>query len=93
MVAHLALLGVERRDQQRFARIRHGDALALDNDLAVTNNLQQDVSSLRVQQIDVVDVQHAPVGPRQQPGLEDGLALLDRFFHINATQKHVVHDA
>jgi hypothetical protein len=65
-VFQLAVLGIQRADQHGLARVAHGDALPLDDHKAVGYRLQQHGGQVRVQQVDVVDVQDAAMRRRQQ---------------------------
>lgn len=59
-----------------YARVRDRDTLALHHIAAVGQDGQQQVGDAVIQQIDLVHVQYAPVRLRQQPWLENRLALL-----------------
>ena len=65
--AQLALLRVHRADQQEPGRVRDRDALALDVRAAHRGGVEQQVDQVVVQQVDLVDVEHAR-GARRRAG-------------------------
>jgi hypothetical protein len=71
----LALLGVHRADQQEAGGVPDRDALALDVGRAERRRVEQQVDQVVVQQVDLVDVEHAAVGVGEQPGLVGAHAL------------------
>ncbi len=68
--AQLALLGVHRADEDEAGRVAERDAVALDGHAAGGRRVEQQVDQVVVQQVDLVDVQHAAVRTGEQPGLE-----------------------
>ena len=73
--AQLALLDVHRADEQE-ARVVHGrDSVALDARDARGRRVEQRVDEVVGQQVDLVDVEDAPVGAGEQAGLEGLLAV------------------
>ena len=72
--AQLALLGIAAADQDEPGRMAHAQALALDQVLARGRDVEQEVDQMVLEQIGLVDVEEAAVGPRQQAGLERLLA-------------------
>ena len=61
VIAQLSLVGVECGDEQRHAGVGQRDPLTLDDDLALGHDAEEDVGGLLVEEVDVVDVQYAPV--------------------------------
>jgi len=58
------------------SRMADGDTLTLHHIAAVRQDGQQEICDALVQQVDLVHVQHAAVRLREQPRLENRLALL-----------------
>ena len=71
----LALLDVHRADQQEARVVHGGDGVALDARDARGRGVEQRVDEVIGQQVDLVDVEDAAVGAREQPGLEGLLAV------------------
>mmetsp|Transcript_6747 Transcript_6747/g.15782 ORF Transcript_6747/g.15782 Transcript_6747/m.15782 type:complete len:221 (+) Transcript_6747:1570-2232(+) len=90
MRAQLGLLGVEGRDEERLARVPHADALSLHVHVALGHHTQEDVGELCVEEVDVIDVQHAAMRLGQQSRLEHGLALLHRLLHIHGPEEAII---
>ena len=67
--SQLALLRVHRAHQQEPRRVRHRHAVALDVRATHRGRVEQQVDEVVVQEVDLVDVEHAPVGVGEQPGL------------------------
>ena len=78
VVAHRPLLGVVGGDQQAAAGVGEAEALALDPVLAAAHRRQQQVGDAVVEQVELIDVEHAPVGFGQQAGLEHRRCRLAR---------------
>jgi len=68
--AQLALLGVHGAYQQESRRMAHRHALALDVAGAERGGVEQQVDEVVVQQVDLVDVENATMGRREQSRLE-----------------------
>mmetsp|Transcript_3278 Transcript_3278/g.10788 ORF Transcript_3278/g.10788 Transcript_3278/m.10788 type:complete len:263 (+) Transcript_3278:518-1306(+) len=68
----------------------HGQALALDRHVTRRERLQQQVRGGLVEEVDVVNVQHAAVGSGEEARLEDGLAGTDRLLHVDRAQQPVL---
>ncbi len=66
----LALLGVAAADQHDARRVADAQPLALDDILARRGDVEQQVDDVILEQVDLVDVEEAAVGARQQPRLE-----------------------
>mmetsp|Transcript_17862 Transcript_17862/g.35998 ORF Transcript_17862/g.35998 Transcript_17862/m.35998 type:complete len:229 (-) Transcript_17862:220-906(-) len=92
MRPELCLFRIEGRDEQRLAGVPHADPLALDVDVALGDDAEENVGQLRVQQVDIVHVQHAAVRLREQSGLKNRLALLHRLLHVDRPEQAVVED-
>ena len=92
VIAQLALVGVERRDQEGTAGVGEGYALALHDDLSLGNDVQQYVGGLLVQEVDVVDVQDAAMGLGEQARAEHRPAVLDALLEVGRSYEAVLHD-
>ena len=88
--AQVALLGVHRPDQHEARRMGDRDALALDRVDAHRGRVEQDVGEVVVQQVDLVDVEDAAIGGRQQPGLERHRALAQRARHVDRARDAIL---
>ena len=75
----LVLLRVERGDEQRAARVADGEPLALDRHPPRRQRLEQQVRDRLVEQVDVVDVQHAAVRRASSPGSKIVFPVLTDF--------------
>ena len=67
--AELALLGVHGADEHEPRGVAERDAVALDRGAALGGGVEQQVDEVVLQQVDLVDVEHAAVGSGEQPGL------------------------
>ena len=88
--AQLALLGVHRADQQEPGRVAYRDALAFDVAGAERGRVEQQVDEVVVQQVDLVDVEHAAVGGREQTRLEGLHALGQRPLDVERADEPVL---
>ena len=68
-------------------------ALALDQVLARRRDVQQQVDQMVLQQVGLVDVEEAPVGTGQQPGLERLLTLGQRPLEVECAHDPVLGGA
>mmetsp|Transcript_5608 Transcript_5608/g.19034 ORF Transcript_5608/g.19034 Transcript_5608/m.19034 type:complete len:695 (+) Transcript_5608:140-2224(+) len=89
VVAQLPLLRVVRGNEDGAARVPHREALALDNHLARADHGEEEVADGLVEEVDVVDVEHAPVRPGEEARLEDRLARLQRLLEVNRPEEAV----
>ena len=80
--AQIAFFRVHGADQHEARRVLKADALALDHIDAHGRAVQQQIDHMVVQQVDLVDIEHAAVGRRQDARLEVALALLDRLLDV-----------
>ncbi len=64
----LALLRIHRADQHEARRFARGEAVSLHCDPTACRRIQQQVDEVMSQEIDLIDVQNAAVGPGKQPG-------------------------
>ena len=71
----LALLGVHRADQHEPRRVGVRDPVAFDVHPTHGGRVEQDVDQMVGQQVDLVDVEHAPIRSGQQAGRERVLAV------------------
>ncbi|MCY1493360.1 hypothetical protein D9M68_271960 [compost metagenome] len=85
--AQLALLRVHGADQGDARRMLVGDAVALDAVHAAGADVEQQVDQTVGEQVDLVDVQHAAVGARQQAGLEGDGAALQRGLQVQRAEQ------
>lgn len=76
--AQLPLLRVHRPDEQEAGRMGDGDPLALDDVDPERGRVEKDVRQVVVEQVDLVDVEDAPVRLGEQARLERLDALLER---------------
>mmetsp|Transcript_21456 Transcript_21456/g.52937 ORF Transcript_21456/g.52937 Transcript_21456/m.52937 type:complete len:263 (+) Transcript_21456:452-1240(+) len=90
MRAQLVLLRVEGGDEKRLARVPHRDALALHIHPPLGHDREEDVGELRVEQVDVVDVQHATVSLSEEARLEHSLALAHTLLDVDGAEQAVV---
>ncbi len=91
--AQLALLGVHRPDEQEARGVHDRDALALDVGPAEGGGVEQQVDQVVVQQVDLVDVEHAAVGCGQQPGLVRRDAGRERALQVQRPDEAVLGGA
>ena len=80
--AQFAFFGVATAHQHKAGGVAHAQALALHQVLAGCGHVNQQIDQMVFQQIDLVDVQKAPVGLRQQAGRKFLHALRQGFFQI-----------
>ena len=73
MVAHGPLFGVVGGDQQATAGVAQAEPLPFNAIFTGTHRRQQQVGDVVVKQIELVDVEHAPMGFGDQPRLKHGL--------------------
>ena len=88
-----ALLGVESRDEQGFARVPEGDTLALHHVLTLGEHGQEEVGHGLVEEVDLVDVEDAAVRLGEEAGLEHRLALLHRSLDVDGSHQAILGDA
>ncbi len=91
--SQLALFRVHGADQQEPCRVPHRHALALDVRGAHRRRVQQQVDQVVMEQIDLVDVQNAPVRGGQQPRLERLHALRQRPLDVEGADQPVLGGA
>ncbi len=89
----LALLRVHRPDQQERRGVRHRHPVPLDVRAAHRGGVQQEVDEVVVQQVDLVDVEHAPVRLGEQPGLVGADALGQRALQVQRPDQPVLGGA
>jgi hypothetical protein len=80
--AQLAFFGVAAAHQHKAGGVAHAQAFALDQVFARGGHVDQQVHQVVVEQVDLVDVQKAPVRLGQQAGGERLHALRQGFFQI-----------
>ena len=93
MIADVALLRVVGGNQQRPTGVAEAEAFALNAVLAAANRGQHQIDDAVVQQVQLIDIEHAAVGVRQKPGLEHGAAAGQRGGHIHGAHQAVLGDA
>ncbi|MDF2980122.1 MAG: hypothetical protein K0S40_4850 [Actinomycetospora sp.] len=71
----LALLRVHGADQQERRGVGQRDAVALDVRATRGGGVEEEVDEVVVEQVDLVDVEHAAVRGREQPGAHGGAAV------------------
>ena len=69
------------------------DALALDVAAAHRRRVEQQVDQVVVQQVDLVDVEHAPVGGGEQARLEGAYPLAERLLQVQRADHPVLGGA
>jgi hypothetical protein len=80
-------------DQQGAAGVLEADPLPLHPVDPLGQGGEQQVADAGLQQVDLIDAQHAPVGLRQQPRQEHGVPRPDRASHIHRPQQPVLAHA
>ncbi len=88
--AQLPLLGVHRADQQEPRRVRDGDPVALDVRPAHRRGVEQQVDEVVVQEVDLVDVEHAAVRVGEQPRLVGPHPLRERPLQVERPDQPVL---
>ena len=87
--AQLSLFGVAAAHQHKAGGVAHAQAFALDQVFARCGHVNQQVDQVVVQQVDLVDVQKAPVCLCQQAGRELLDALGQGLFQVQRTNHAV----
>jgi hypothetical protein len=80
--AELSLLGVHGADQDKARGVTNAYALALDVVHAHRGDVEEQVYEMVREQVDLVNVQDAPVRRREQPGLESLPPLGERLLDV-----------
>ncbi len=91
--AQLALLRVHRADEHEPGGVLDGDAVPFDGGAAHRGGVQQQVDEVVVEQVDLVDVEDAPVGAGQQAGLVLHLAVRQRALQVQRAEDAVLGGA
>jgi hypothetical protein len=86
----LALLGVHRADEDEPGGVLHGHAVALHRGAAHRGRVEQEVDQVVVQQVDLVDVEHAAVRASQQAGLVAGDAASEGLLEVEGAEHAVL---
>mmetsp|Transcript_9985 Transcript_9985/g.20812 ORF Transcript_9985/g.20812 Transcript_9985/m.20812 type:complete len:648 (-) Transcript_9985:538-2481(-) len=92
VVTKFAFLGVEGSNQKRSARVSQGQTLTFNQNVSVGDNIQQNVGSLFVQEVDIIYVQNTTVSLGQKTRGENRLSGLDRFFQVSTSEQTIFHD-
>ena len=82
----LAFFGIHGPDQDESRRMRQFDSLALHAVDAHGGRVQQHVDQVVGKQIDFVDIENAPMGRRQQAGLECFATFAKCLFQVQSSQ-------
>ena len=93
VVAHRPFLGIEGGDQQAATGVAEAQPLALDPILTAAHRRQQQVGDVVVEQVELIHIEHAPMGLRQQARLEHRLATGQRGGDIHRAHEAVFGDA
>ena len=88
-----ALFGIHGADEHEPGVVAVRDAVALDVHPAHRRGVEQHVDQVIVQQVDLVDVEHAAVGARQQAGRERVLAVAQHPLQIQRSDHAVLGGA
>ena len=80
--AELTLFWVHRPHEDKTGRLRVRDAVTLDDHPARRRCVQQHVDEVVGEQVDLVDVEHSPIGVRQQPWRESLFTLGQNFLQV-----------
>ena len=88
-----ALFGIHRADQHEPRLVAVRDAVALDVHPAHRRGVEQHVDQMVVQQVDLVDVQHAAVRARQQSRRERVLAVAQHPLQVQRSDHAVLGGA
>ena len=78
VITHGPFLGVVGGDEQAAAGMGEAQPLTLDPVVTAAHSCQQQVGDVVVEQVELVDVEHAPVCFSQQTGLKHRLATGQR---------------
>ena len=84
-----ALLRIHRADQHEPGLVRMGDAVALDVHPSHRRGVEQHVDQMIVQQVHLVDVEHATVCAGQQPGRKRMLAVAQHALQVQGADDAV----
>jgi hypothetical protein len=88
----VALLRVHGADQDEVRRVAQRQPLALDPVDTAGSGIEEDVHEVVGQQVNLVDVQDAAVGRRQEAGLESAFAT-QRLFQVQCPEHPVLGSA
>ncbi len=91
--AQLALFGVHRADQHETGLVGMRYAVALDVHAAHRGGVEQNVHQVVVQQVHLVDVEHAAVGAGQQTGREGVLTDREHLLQVQRPDHPVLGGA
>ncbi len=91
--AQLALFRVHGADQHEAGLMAVRDAVAFDVDPAHRRGVEQHVDQMVVQEVDLVDVQHAAVRTGQQPRREGVLAVAQHTLQVQRADHPVLGGA
>jgi len=92
MITKLSLIGIEGGNEEGLARVTEGETLTLDEDLTLGHNVEKDVGSLFVKEVDIIDVEDATMGLGKKTGRKHSLSGLDGLFKIGRTDETILHD-
>ena len=93
VIANVALLRVVGGDQQRPAGVAEAETFPFHPIFAAADGRQHQVDDAVVEQIELVDVEHAAVGIGEQPGLEHRTATGQGGCNIHSAHQAVFGDA
>ena len=88
-----ALFGVHRADQHEACLVTMRDAVALDVHTAHRGGVEDHIDQVVVQQVHLVDVQHAAVCAGQQARRERMLAVAQHFLQVQRADHPVLRRA
>jgi hypothetical protein len=88
-----SLFGVVGGHQERPAGVLQTQPLPFQAVDPIPHHRQQQVDDGVVQEVDVIHIEHAPVGGSQEPWLEDRFPLPDGGLHIDGSQQPIFGDA
>ena len=77
-----AFFRVAAADQHEARGVPHAEALALDHVLARGGDVEQEIDEMVLEQIDLVDIEKAAIGLREQARLEGFFAMRERALEI-----------
>ena len=80
--AQVSFFGIHSAHQNELGRVAHRDTFPLHVVAAHGRGVQQDVYQVIVEEVDLVDIQDAPMRRRDQPGFEAFSAGLDSLLDV-----------
>ena len=92
MITKLSLIGIEGSNEEGLAGVTKGKALTLDKNLALGDNIEKDVGSLLIEEVDIINVEDTTMGLGKKTGRKHGLSSLDGLLEIGRTDETILHN-